>query len=128
MSKFDPKSPKGSVPNQWQIQDFPQGGAPTSKIAIIFQIFAENCMKMKEFGPWGEACIPGAPLGSANANVQSKFLTRDAIRWLTALFTKPPDSLPPYRMGSGGRSVRWFPIDIFPFYRERLVTKQPAAL
>ena len=35
---------------QWWIQDFPQGGAPTPKIAIIFQIFAENCMKMKEFG------------------------------------------------------------------------------
>ena len=40
----------------------------------------------------------------------------------TALFTKPPDGLPLYRMGSGGRSVRRFPIDIFPFYRERPVT------
>ena len=30
---------------------FSPGGAPTPKIAIIFQIFAENCMKMKEFGP-----------------------------------------------------------------------------
>ena len=38
---------------QWRIQDFPQGRAPTPKIAIIFQIFAENCMKMKEFGPPG---------------------------------------------------------------------------
>ena len=37
--------------SQWRIQDFPQGGAPTPKIAIIFQIFAKNCMKMKEFGP-----------------------------------------------------------------------------
>ena len=35
---------------QWRIQDFPQGGAPTPKSAIIFQFFAENCMKMKEFG------------------------------------------------------------------------------
>ena len=26
---------------------------PTPKIAIIFQIFAKNCMKMKEFGPPG---------------------------------------------------------------------------
>ena len=33
---------------------FSPGDAPTPKIAIIFQIFAENC-------------IPGAPLGSANA-------------------------------------------------------------
>ena len=32
---------------------FSPGGAPTPKIAIIFQIFAENCMKMKEFGPPG---------------------------------------------------------------------------
>ena len=40
---------------QWRIQDFPQGGAPTPKIAIIFHIFAENCMKMKEFGPPGGA-------------------------------------------------------------------------
>ena len=30
---------------------FSPGGAPTPKIAIIFQIFAKNCMKMKEFGP-----------------------------------------------------------------------------
>ena len=38
---------------QWRIQDFPQGGAPTPKIAIIFQFFSENCVKMKEFGPRG---------------------------------------------------------------------------
>ena len=44
---------------QWRIQDFPQGGAPTPKIAIIFQMFAENCMKMKEFGPGGGR-VPGA--------------------------------------------------------------------
>ena len=42
---------------------------------------------------------------------------------ITALFTKPP-----YRTGSGGHSVRRFPIDIFPFCRERPVTKEPAAL
>ena len=49
---------------QWRIQDFPQGGAPTPKIAIIFHIFAKNCMKMKEFGPGGGR--PWRPLGSAN--------------------------------------------------------------
>ena len=38
---------------QWRIQDFPQGAAPTPKIAIIFHFLAENCMKMKEFGPHG---------------------------------------------------------------------------
>ena len=40
----------------------PGGGAPTPKIAIIFHIFTENCMKMKEFGPpGGGARVPGAP-------------------------------------------------------------------
>ena len=48
----------------------PGGGAPTPKIAIIFHIFAENCMKMKEFGPpggGGRASL-APPLGSANVN------------------------------------------------------------
>ena len=40
---------------RWRIQDFPKGGAPTPKSAIIFNFFAENCMKMKEFGPPGGA-------------------------------------------------------------------------
>ena len=48
--------------------------------------------------------------------------------YLTALFTKPPYNLRPYRTWSGGRSVRRFPIDIFPFCREQLVTKELAAL
>ena len=48
--------------NQWRIQDFPQGGAPTPKIAIIFQIFDENCMKMKEFGPPGGRASLAPPL------------------------------------------------------------------
>ena len=40
---------------------FSPGGAPTSKIAIIFQIFAKNCMKMKEFGPPGGGACPWRP-------------------------------------------------------------------
>ena len=44
---------------------FPRGGAPTPKSAIIFQFFAENCMKMKEFGPRGGG-VPGAPVRSAD--------------------------------------------------------------
>ena len=47
---------------------FSPGGVPTPKNAIIFQFFAENCMKMKEFGPPGGARIPGTPLGSANGH------------------------------------------------------------
>ena len=57
MSLADPELNR----EQWRIQDFPQGGAPTPKSAIIFQIFAENCMKMKEFGPPGGGRVPGAP-------------------------------------------------------------------
>ena len=46
----------------------PGGGAPTPKSAIIFHFFAENCMKMKEFGPPGVGARPWRPppLGSAN--------------------------------------------------------------
>ena len=40
---------------------FSPGGAPTPKIAIIFHIFAENCMKMKEFGPPGGGGASLAP-------------------------------------------------------------------
>ena len=47
---------------------------------------------------------------------------------VTALFTKPPDGLPPYRTRSGGHSVWQFPIDIFPFCREWPVTKELVAL
>ena len=47
---------------QWRIQDFPKGVAPNPKSAIIFQIFAENCMKMKEFGPLGDASLAPPPL------------------------------------------------------------------
>ena len=67
------------VINQWRIQDSPQGGAPTPKIAIIFQIFAENCMKMKEFGPgggprpWRPALDP--PMLTIINNVINRFVT-----------------------------------------------------
>ena len=43
------------------MQDFPEGRVPTPKSAITFQIFAENCMKMKEFGPLG-ASLANVPL------------------------------------------------------------------
>ena len=64
-----------SISEQWRIQDFPQGGAPTLKIAIIFQIFAENCMKMKEFGPGGGGGASLAPpLGSANGELSQEVI------------------------------------------------------
>ena len=60
----------------------PGGGAPTPKSAIIFQFFAENCMKMKEFGPPGGARVPGAPRGSANAFTWLQQSLLQAVRFL----------------------------------------------
>ena len=55
--------PSRSLPRtyQWRIQDFPRGGQLPKWVCLpIFS--AENCMKMKEFGPPRGACVPGAPL------------------------------------------------------------------
>ena len=48
---------------QWRIQDFPEGvGAPTPKVSVLFsKFFAENCTKMKEFGPRGGMHHPWHP-------------------------------------------------------------------
>ena len=79
---------------QWRIQDFPQGDAPTPKIAIIFQIFAENYMKMKEFGPpGGTSLVPplDLPMVILDQSVYSimvwmcepiKIQSDDVIVWL----------------------------------------------
>ena len=32
---------------------FSRGGAPITKFGLFFKFFAEDCMKMKEFGPPG---------------------------------------------------------------------------
>ena len=37
-------------------------GAPTPKMGLFFQLFAENCMKMKEFGPPGGRASLAPPL------------------------------------------------------------------
>ena len=42
---------------QWKIQDFPDGGANW----LFDQIFAENCMEMKEFEMRGEPRVPSTP-------------------------------------------------------------------
>ena len=60
-----PRGNPGSATDSGGSRIFPRG-VPTPKIAIIIHIFAENCIKMKEFGPPGGARVPGAPLGSAN--------------------------------------------------------------
>ena len=47
---------------------FLEGGAPTPKVGVLASLFAENWMKMKEFGPRGRGtgARPWQPLGSAN--------------------------------------------------------------
>ena len=38
----------------WRIQDFPEAGeGATPKMGIFLKLFAENCVKMIEFGPRG---------------------------------------------------------------------------
>ena len=54
---------------------FSPGGAPTPKSAIIFQFFAENCMKMKEFGPPGGARPWRPPLDPPMILIPSRFCT-----------------------------------------------------
>ena len=57
----------GSVSYQWWIQDFPEGVRQLPKVLIFFNFFAENCMKMKEFGPvGGGGGVPISPVESAN--------------------------------------------------------------
>ena len=45
---------------QWPIQGFPGGANP--KVLLFCNFFAENCMKMKEFGPQGEGARSWRPL------------------------------------------------------------------
>ena len=51
---------------QWRIQDFPEGGREPSRGGVNTPNFPENCMKSKEFGRPGGACVPHAPPRSAN--------------------------------------------------------------
>ena len=62
---------------QWRIQDFPEGGVPTPENAIIFRFFAENCMKMKEFGPPGGARPWPPPLDPPMVPLLDKVMSRN---------------------------------------------------
>ena len=46
---------------------FPRGGREPSRGGVNTPNFPENCMKSKEFGCPGGACVPHAPPRSANA-------------------------------------------------------------
>ena len=47
--------------NQWRIQDFPQGGAPTPKSAIIFQFYFRKLHENERIRTPRGARVPGAP-------------------------------------------------------------------
>ena len=49
-------------------------------------------------------------LGFLSTTFKALFSSLTSARPLTALFTKPPYSLPPYRMTSGGCSCQWLPL------------------
>ena len=53
------KEGQNNTKEQWQIQDFPKRGVPTPGDENLFfaQIFAKNCMKMKEIGRAGVASL-----------------------------------------------------------------------
>ena len=49
---------------QWRIQDFPDGGAPTSKVGApthyLVKFFPKTAWKWKNLDPEGGARVPGA--------------------------------------------------------------------
>ena len=88
------KSPKHKTCNkstfiqQWRIQDFPQGGAPTSKSALIFQFCSrklhENERIWTRGGGGGASLAP--PLRSANVQ-GSHFLPPANEVWGKVIFS-----------------------------------------
>ena len=55
---------------QWRIQDFPQGGAPTPKSAIIFQFCSQKLHENERiWTPRGGRASLAPPLRSANVYV-----------------------------------------------------------
>ena len=55
---------------QWRIQDFPEGGEPIPEFgaeSIIWQDFCQKLHGNERNGTERGACIPGVPIGSANA-------------------------------------------------------------
>ena len=51
---------------QWRIQDSPEGVRQLPDWDYFAHFFAENCMKIKDFGSPGGARVPSSPLRSAN--------------------------------------------------------------
>ena len=79
---------------QWRIQNFPEVGAPTLKVGVLTYFLAENCMKMKEFGPFepGGERVTGAPFPPSTLDPPMVNLTGDnvtEIRWTIETQLKP---------------------------------------
>ena len=87
--------------SQWRIQDFPQGGAPTAKSAIIFQFF---CRKLHEneriWNPGGEMKMIVSRL-LAVADLHNKILDMHPFGPIFLLFMQFSANF--------GQIIRWLP-------------------
>ena len=70
---------------QWQIQDFPQGGAPTPKSAIIFQFCSRKLHEKERIWTPKGARVPGAPLRSANESLGCLLVQKKATCFFQVL-------------------------------------------
>ena len=73
-----------SFPNQWWIQDFPEG-APTPKVVVLTYFLAKNYMKMKEFGPLVGASL-APPLDLPLQTVKISIKLKKCYPWEPILF------------------------------------------
>ena len=88
---------------QRRIQDFPEM-APTPKVGVLTYyfafFFAENCMKMKEFGPQGG--VPGAPLDPPMLTVQTGnyllILSGENIAMVIKMLGRIRDGMDPFTL------------------------------
>ena len=93
----DPRWPSRSnqMATQWRIQEFPtrgggEEGSPTPNVGLFCKLFAENCMKMKEFGsPWIRQWILtkyfGLAIIASNGNQPTEGLFCVVFWWATEL-------------------------------------------
>ena len=108
---------------QWRIQDFPEAGSPTAKSAIIFHFFAENCMKMKEFGPPGEDTSLAPPLDPPMDSlhwmrVWPRLQTSVDVQILCFWENWKSDNLQQNKKFTNRKWYKFFSLDDFPFFRQ----------
>ena len=107
---------------QWRIQDFPEAGAQTAKSAIIFHFFAENCMKMKEFGPPSDTSLApplDPPMDSLNwMRVWPRLQTSVDVQILCFWENWKSDHLQQNKKITNRKCYKFFSLDDFPFFRQ----------